>query len=124
MEATRVLADLEAAGAVLAVEGRRLRVMAPAGVMTPVRREAIKRERDELIALLVAQNEAHALERLDDVLGPVVAEQVAARRCGEASAGSGALDYVPPGECIGPRVCRHLGPCERYAAGQPCRVAS
>ncbi len=27
-----------------------------------------------------------------------------------------------PRECIGPRVCSRLGPCERHVAGNPCQV--
>ena len=116
MEVTNVLADLERAGAVLTVEAERLRVQAPAGVVTPERREAIKRQRDALIALVVVANEAHALDRLDHVLGDDGAEPepIVAQRS----------DNVPPLECIGRRVCSVVGVCDRDVAGNPCRVAA
>ncbi|MDP9364974.1 MAG: PLATZ transcription factor family protein [Chloroflexota bacterium] len=32
------------------------------------------------------------------------------------------LHFPPPG-CVGPVACARLGPCDRHAAGAPCRVA-
>ncbi len=31
--------------------------------------------------------------------------------------------HLPPAGCLGPRVCSRIGPCDRHAAGRPCRVA-
>ncbi len=36
--------------------------------------------------------------------------------------GSAPVLHLPPRGCLGPRVCARLGPCDRHAAGTPCRV--
>ncbi len=69
MDALALLADLRAAKADPWIDGGRLRVKAPAGVLTPELQTAIAAERDALLALLVEEADAWAMSRLDDVLG-------------------------------------------------------
>ncbi len=37
-------------------------------------------------------------------------------------ASSAPIRHLPPRECITPRACSRLGPCERHVAEQPCQV--
>ena len=37
-------------------------------------------------------------------------------------ASSTPISYLPPRECIAPRACSRLGPCDRHVAGDPCHV--
>ena len=69
MDAPALLVDLRAAKADLWIDAGRLRVKAPAGVLTPERREAIAADRDALLALLVEEADEWALDRLDAALG-------------------------------------------------------
>ncbi len=36
--------------------------------------------------------------------------------------GSSVIRYLPPRECIGPRVCARVGVCDRRGRGEPCEV--
>ncbi len=69
MDARALLADLRALRAELWIEAGRLRVKAPQGVLTPERRAAIAAHRDALLALLIEEADAWALDRLDAALG-------------------------------------------------------
>ncbi len=37
-------------------------------------------------------------------------------------ASSTPIRHLPPRECITPRACSRLGPCDRHPAGNPCLV--
>lgn len=41
----------------------------------------------------------------------------------DSPAAVAAIVWSPPRECCGPVACSRLGPCDRLAAGRPCRVA-
>ena len=55
MTPARLLADLRGRGVALCVDGAALEVDAPAGLLTPADREALRQHRDELIGLLSAE---------------------------------------------------------------------
>ena len=61
MTALELLMDLRRAGVVLSANGDRLAFDAPAGAMTPARREAIRLHKAELLALLVLPEELATL---------------------------------------------------------------
>ncbi len=33
------------------------------------------------------------------------------------------ISHLPPRQCITPRACSRLGPCERQVVGAPCQVS-
>ncbi len=33
------------------------------------------------------------------------------------------ISHLPPRQCITPRACSRLGPCERQVVGNPCQVS-
>ncbi len=33
------------------------------------------------------------------------------------------ISHLPPRECITPRACSRLGPCDRQVVGNPCQVS-
>ena len=37
-------------------------------------------------------------------------------------ASSTPISYLPPRECIAPRFCSRIGPCDRHVLGDPCYV--
>ena len=69
MDAMTVVAELRRAGAELTVEGGRLRVGAPAGVLTAERSATVAAAKDAVVALLVAEGDAAALDAVDAALG-------------------------------------------------------
>ena len=120
MDAPALLAALRAARANLWIDGGRLRVKAPAGELTPERRTAIAAHRDELLALLVAEADAWALDRLDEVLGddgsgPEVP------RCG-LTAPRQALPYGVCADCGGPCPADGMHWCPGYRAKKGATV--
>ncbi len=113
MSAAALVAELRSAGVVLAVEGERLRVNAPRGVLTPEQRAAIATEKDAVMALLMAEADALALDSLDAVLGddgaepeplpatdPALAETVANARALDSADWAAWRVLVPPGTCL------------------------
>ncbi len=74
MTAAALVAELRRAGAVLTVEGERLRVNAPRGALTPERSAVIAAEKGTLMAFLVAEADALTLDRLDVALSDDGAE--------------------------------------------------
>ncbi len=40
----------------------------------------------------------------------------------DSPAASAPIAWSPPPACCGPIACSRLGPCERHAAGRPCRL--
>lgn len=58
MSTAALVAELRRAGAVLTVEGERLRVNASRGALTPERSAAIAAEKGTLMAFLVAEADA------------------------------------------------------------------
>ncbi len=74
MSTAALIAELRRAGAVLSVEGERLRVNAPRGVLTPERSAAVAAEKAAVMELLMAEVDTLALDALDAALGDDGAE--------------------------------------------------
>ncbi len=62
--AAELVASVRADGADLLVVGGRIRMEGPRGVLTPERRTAIAAHRNEVLAILITEADAAALDRL------------------------------------------------------------
>jgi len=66
------------------------------------------------------REESDGSEERGDIGGPGGARAVWWRDVADATA---PIVWIPPRECCGPVACARLGPCDRLAAGRPCRTA-
>ena len=107
MDGLALLAEARAAGLSVAAAGDQLRVWGP-------RSAAPLAER--LLAAKIAVLEALNAPR-------VTVDPTAVWWDDHVPGGSSAIRYVPPRECIGPRVCSRVGVCDRHASGAPCLIA-
>lgn len=69
-------------------------------------------------------------ERLTAQKGKVLHALMAERRdpaadwWADSPAAVAPIVWTPPRECCGPVACSRIGPCDRHAAGRPCRIES
>ena len=68
-DATMMLTALHSAGAELWIESDRLRVRAPTGVLSPEWRTTLAAHRNAVLAALIAEADAWAMDRLDAMRG-------------------------------------------------------
>ena len=118
MSATAMLEDLRRRGVRLEVVGDRLLVDAPSGAVAPEELDRLRAVKADLLAAL-AESGAAWDDPTSRSLSPHADEWDRGMR-----AGYGAILHLPPRDCIAPLACSWLGPCERHAGGQSCKVAS
>ena len=147
MDGLTLLADARFAGLTVTADGDRLVIRGPASADAEAR--LLLANKGAVLAALAAEAEADARGELRpddetalDALDEDLAMDVAGREEGVATgaegrpdpaliwwddampAGSAPVRLIPPTECIAPLICSRLGECPRFAAGEPCLVAS
>ncbi|MDP9355351.1 MAG: hypothetical protein M3Q71_05270 [Chloroflexota bacterium] len=105
MDGLALLTEARAAGLVVREEGGRLVVEGPKWAETLAIRLVAAKE-----AVLAALGEAGPDETIDVWWDDA------------NFASSVPISRLPPRECIAPRACSRLGPCERSLAHNPCLV--
>ncbi len=106
MDGLALLTEARAAGLVVRGEGGQLVVEGP-------------KRAESLAVRLVAAKEA-VLAALGEA-GPDETIKVWWDDANFAS--SLPISHQPPRECITPRACSRLGPCDRHVVGNPCQVS-
>ena len=104
-DSVSLLAEARAAGLTMQIVGANLVVRGPRGAKPIV--ERLKASSAAVVFLLQAtEPEQPITVWWDDA----------------AFASSAPISYQPPRECIAPRFCSRIGPCDRHPAGTPCLV--
>lgn len=112
LDGLALLTEAHGLGLRVAAEGDRLVIRGPRSAEAAVAR--LIAHKPVVLAALARRNEGADDGRGTDPCAP------GSDDC--APDGSAPILHLPPRDCLGPRVCARLGPCQRHAAGAPCLV--